>query len=218
MDGCKRGWVVLSQSPDGRPSVSVVREFGGLLENGYRLLVVDIPIGLLDRGTRLADRAAREILKARSCCVFTAPIRPMLGCQNYLEAKACRQKIDGKSLTRQAWAIIPKIIQVDLLLNPGTQTRIREGHPEVSFAQMNHGQALPKSKHTAEGQQARISLLTKHFPDVVPLVRQHSSIAEDVLDALAMLWTAHRISSGRALRLPAAPETDSRGLLMEMWA
>jgi predicted RNase H-like nuclease len=49
-------------------------------------------------------------------------------------------------------------------------------------------------------------------------VRQHSSIAEDVLDALAMLWTAQRISSGRALRLPAAPETDSRGLLMEMWA
>ncbi len=208
----------MSQSPDGRPSISVVPEFGGLLQNGYKLIVVDIPIGLLDRGTRLADRAAREILKGRSCCVFTAPIRPLLRCQNYPEAKACRQKIDGKSLTRQAWAIVPKIIQVDLLLSSKTQTRIREGHPEVSFAQMNQGQALLKSKHTTEGQQTRIRLLTKHFPDVLHITRQHNPIAEDVLDALAMLWTAQRISSGQALRLPAAPETDSRGLLMEMWA
>src|SRR6266581_2662415 len=215
VDGCKNGWVIASQDADGRPAVNLVSHFGEILDYDHKLVVVDIPIGLLDRGTRLADQAARRILKGRACCVFTAPLRPMLACRDYSEAKGCRQKIDGKGLAKQAWAITTKIVEVDRLIRSETQSRIREGHPEVSFAQMNRGQALARSKHTPEGQHERISLLTTHFPGLPHLVQKYSRLAEDVIDAFAMLWTAHRICNKQALALPEKSETDARGLLMQ---
>lgn len=147
VDACKNGWVIASQGADGRPAVNLVPHFGKVLDYEHMLVVVDIPIGLLDRGTRLADRAARGILKGRSCCVFTAPLRPMLACRDYPEAKECRQKIDGKGITKQAWAITKKIGEIDRLISSEAQSHIREGHPEVSFAQMNRGAALARSKH-----------------------------------------------------------------------
>jgi predicted RNase H-like nuclease len=209
---------MVSQAPEGNPVVNLVSEFATVLEGGHEVIVVDIPIGLLDKGTRLADCAARQTLKKRSCCVFTAPLRPMLACQDYLEAKVCRQTIEGKGLTKQAWGIVPKIAEVDRLVSPETQTRLKEGHPEVSFAQMNQGDAVRRSKHTIEGHQARTRLLTAYFPGVDFLIRQHARIAEDVIDAFAMLWTAQRIRDRRALALPGESQKDSRGLVMQIWA
>jgi predicted RNase H-like nuclease len=218
VDGCKRGWVVVSHSPDGNFAVKVFPQFAAVLEDVHDVIVVDIPIGLLDKGTRMADCAARRALKGRSCCVFTAPLRPMLASRDYSEANACRQRIEGKGLTKQAWAILAKIAEVDQLVTPERQARIKEGHPEVSFAYMNRGQALHSSKHTTEGHQARITLLTIYFPNIASLVQEHERIAEDVVDAFAMLWTAQRVSEGRALALPGEPQRDSRGLLMQIWA
>jgi predicted RNase H-like nuclease len=142
----------------------------------------------------------------------------MLACRDYSDAKRCRQPIDGKGLTKQAWAIIPKIAEVDDLISPEIQIRIKEGHPEVSFAQMNGGEPLCSSKHTIEGQQGRVRLLATYFPNIACFVQQHNRIAEDVIDAFAMLWTAQRIRNGRASTLPVVPQKDSRGLLMQIWA
>jgi predicted RNase H-like nuclease len=42
---------------------------------------------------------------------------------------------------------------------------------------------------------------------------------DDILDALAALWTARRIQSGSATRLPSGPEErDAFGLPMQMLA
>src|SRR5437016_6414156 len=169
VDGCKHGWVVVSKTSDVL-TVQVASQFGMVLEDRHRLVVVDIPIGLLEKGTRMADSAARQLLKRRSCCVFTAPTRPMLLCASYAEAKACRLSVDGKSLSKQSWAIMPKIAEVDILVDRHAQTRVREGHPEVSFAQLNLGRPLQASKHSSEGQRARIALLSEHFPDVSSFV------------------------------------------------
>jgi predicted RNase H-like nuclease len=217
-DGCKDGWVIVSEACDGRVVVDVVPNFPQVLERRHQLVVVDIPIGLLDEGTRLADREARRLLKRRSCCVFTAPLRPMLTCSDYAEARKCRRTIEGKGLTKQAWAIMPKIREVDVLLTPERQSWVREGHPEVSFAQINNGEAVTLSKHTAEGRRERMSLLTKHFSTVASHVQMYSRIAEDIIDAYAMLWTASRIREGRAVASPEQSPRDSRGLLMQIWA
>ena len=40
--------------------------------------------------------------------------------------------------------------------------------------------------------------------------------ADDFLDACATAWTANRLATGRAERLPADPATDPRGLRMEI--
>ena len=40
---------------------------------------------------------------------------------------------------------------------------------------------------------------------------------DDLLDAMAILWTADRYATGAAERLPESPEVDERGLRMEIW-
>jgi len=218
VDGCKNGWVIVSETHDGYIAVDVVSDFQRVLDCKYDLVVIDIPIGLLEGGTRLADQEARRLLKRRACCVFTAPLRPMLTCTDYLAARQCRLGIEGKALTTQAWAIIPRIIEVDRLLTIESQSQVKEGHPEVSFAHMNSGDVLASSKHKIEGRRLRLSLLARHFPDVTLNVEKHSRIAEDVIDAYAMLWTAQRIRHNRALALPERAPSDARGLLMQIWA
>lgn len=91
VDGCKSGWVVASETRSGQVAVDVVSCFSEVLGRDYRLLVVDVPIGLLEHGTRLADQEARGLLKQRACCVFTAPPRPMLDCADYPEARKLRR-------------------------------------------------------------------------------------------------------------------------------
>jgi len=218
VDGCKDGWVIVSETHEGQPAIGIASDFQRVLQCEYGLIVVDVPIGLLNRGTRLADQESRRLLKGRACCVFTAPLRPMLTCLDYPEARKCRLQIEGKSLTKQAWAIMPKIIEVDSLLIPKSQPRVREGHPEVSFAHLNGGNGLALSKHSEGGRRERIALLAKHFPDIASRLKKHARVAKDLIDAYAMLWTAHRIRDGRAVALPEHAPRDTRGLLMQIWA
>src|SRR5438045_2883085 len=109
IDGCKNGWVIVSEAHGGQVAIEVAPDFQSVLDRKYDLVLVNITIGLLDSGTRLADQEARRLLRRRACCVFKAPLRPMLNCADYSEARKLRLQIEGKSLTRQTWAIVPKI-------------------------------------------------------------------------------------------------------------
>jgi predicted RNase H-like nuclease len=218
VDGCKDGWMIVSETREGQTATAVASDFRQILDGKYELVVVDIPIGLLESGTRLADRQSRRLLRGRACCVFTAPLRPMLLCADYPQARACRLRIESKGVTKQAWATVPKIIQVDRLLTPEAQSRVREGHPEVSFAHLNDGKPLALSKHSTEGRRKRIALLKEHFPNIASEVQRHSRVAKDLIDAYAMLWTARRIRDGWSVTLPEHAPRDTRGLLMQIWA
>ncbi len=142
----------------------------------------------------------------------------MLECTNYDQARQCRLRVEGMSLTKQSWAIMPKIKEVDGVINPELQKIVREGHPEVSFALMNGGKPLSKSKHTYAGQQDRMKLLQSTFPETALSVEQYRSWRNDVIDAYSLLWTARRISEGEAVALPENSTVDARGLLMQIWA
>jgi predicted RNase H-like nuclease len=160
IDGCKNGWVVIWER-DETISMEFVEHLHDILDRKPKIAVIDIPIGLLEIGTREADRKARQILKSRSCCVFTAPIRPLLQCATYDLARQCRHQLEGKSVTRQAWAILDKVKGTDKSVTPLLQQTIKEGHPEISFAFMNGGTPLSDSKHSSAGQQARIRFLSQ---------------------------------------------------------
>jgi predicted RNase H-like nuclease len=78
--------------------------------------------------------------------------------------------------------------------------RVLECHPEVTFAALG-GMVLPR-KTTTAGVGRRIAALRGwvdaaaalgDVPDGVPVV--------DALDALACLWTAERVATGRASRI-----------------
>jgi predicted RNase H-like nuclease len=125
----------------------------------------------------------------------------MLNARTHSEACSLRELIDGKRCSRQAFEITTKIAEVDALMTRHLQSRVREGHPELSFATMSGGAPVMDRKRSAAGRAARLAALRPHFPeiDIAANGRRPAGVgADDVLDAYAMLWTARRLDAGSA--------------------
>ena len=226
-DGCKGGWAVICESADGRISWEVVPTVRALLDssNPPELLALDIPIGLMSSGSRECDTAARQLLgQPRGRSVFTAPIRPMLAASSYSDACAIGRQIEGRALSKQAWAILPKIREVDALLrgDASLRDRVHEVHPELCFFHLAGGQPVVAKKRSPEGQARRAGLLRMEFGTDIDAAlgarRDLRCEADDILDAFVALWTARRIRFGTAKCLPEVPPRDECGLPMEMLA
>lgn len=226
LDGCRGGWVVVVELDNSIQGlvVSSVAELLNLL-NPNALVAIDIPIGLTDSGPRLCDVAARKVLKApRASSVFPAPIRSVLKARTYGDARNICQEVIGKGISQQAFAIIPKVREVDDLMqsSPEIRSRVREVHPEVSFAYWNDGRPMSASKRTAAGAAERERLIDAFWPGVRTELREilpRGRVKRDDLnDAFAALWTARRIASAAAVSLPEKPAVDSIGLRMEIVA
>jgi predicted RNase H-like nuclease len=218
VDGCTDGWLAVIERQDDDFEVRKFPSFSRIVDDlDLQLIVIDIPIGLTERGPRLSDIEARRFIGPRGSSVFPAPLRPMLAAKDYPEACSTRFGIEHKRCSKQLWAITPKIREVDGCMNPDLQGRVYEGHPEVSFACMNGG-CLNHSKHKAEGREQRVALLEKHFPDLRSRLVALSELKADgdIIDAFACLWTARRLSRGNARRFPLEPPLDARGLRMEI--
>ena len=188
------------------------------------VVAVDAPIGLVERGARACDLAARAVLGPRRSSVFPAPLRPLLAAASYAEASRLRRAIEGKGLSRQTWAIVPKIVELDLLLrgNAAARAALREVHPEVSFLKLNRDRPLQASKRKPEGRAERLALLRAWCGDAIDRAlaerRALACAADDVLDAFAALWSAERIARGAAISLPPEPPRDACGLPMAITA
>lgn len=221
VDGCKGGWVLVAEDRAGVRTIVRVETMGDILAaNEIELAIVDIPIGLMDDEPRAADREARRFLGARGCCVFPAPYRSVVTASNYLEACTLRERIDGKRMSQQAFGILAKIREVDSAISRDLQGRVRKGHPEVTFAVLNGGAAVPVPKKTRSGRAQRRWLLQSHFSELAETDRKPPKGAsmDDLLDAYTMLWTARRVWQGNHLTFPSAPQIDSRGLRAEILA
>lgn len=223
VDGCPAGWYAVQLRPGLREIEGTVHaRFDFLLQAcpAPACVAVDIPIGLRESGERACDQAARERLGARASSVFAAPLRGVLGATSHEEASARRRAIEGKGMSIQAYNILRKVEEVDAALRaaPVQAQRVHETHPEVCFLQMNAGQPLAHGKKTAAGRALRLALLAQHFPGQAErLLDEHPRRevqADDVLDALACLWTARRLVRAQALSLPAPPPRDAFGLRM----
>src|SRR5216684_123056 len=150
VDGCRAGWLCVHQRGD-EISAEVFVTFRHLLKHlpATTLIAVDIPIGLPTSGERTCDRMARQLLGVpRASSVFPAPVLAVARETDYLAACAKHKNIDGRALSRQAFAILPKILEVNELLwsNEVIRDRVKEIHPEVSFATWNSGRAMRHRK------------------------------------------------------------------------
>jgi predicted RNase H-like nuclease len=236
-DGCRGGGWVVARSD--RKLAGIRFELCENLENVLRarpakgiIAVLDVPIGL-SRQPRDCDLAARQHLKHRRSSVFRPPCRETCKFAAHSEgshdvrhraASALNKRIMGRGISRQAFSIAQRIWEVDCCITPALQRRIREGHPELSFAVMR-GSAMRYNKRTPEGVRERLRYLraagVPQF-NLVELRRQlgRGCVAvDDVLDAAAMLWTAWRVARGTAVRFPERPSApDARGLDMAIWA
>ena len=161
VDGCPGGWVAAVERAH-TVEIVVVRSLRELLEREpFRVVALDMPIGLTDAGPRPADVRARAFLgPRRGTSVMPAPLRAAATASSHAEATALRRKVEGKGVSVQAYGIYPKVAEVDALLRSSEAAReaLVEGHPEVSFALLAGAPVLAK-KRTPEGAALRRALL-----------------------------------------------------------
>lgn len=217
VDGCRAGWTVaLADSHDATVVevvvVSTFAEVVARLDRDVATIAVDMPIGLPDAGTRACDVAARRLLGPRRSSVFPAPPRPLLDCTAYHEALRRKRSIDGTGLSKQAFHLLPKIVEVDAAITPELQERVVEAHPELAFRRL--AGAPLESKHRRDGLDQRVRLVQR-FVGARPPARLRGSGPDDVLDAVALTVTARALERGAAERLGDGSR-DARGLVMEI--
>jgi predicted RNase H-like nuclease len=201
------------------PRVEVVADLGLVIERLERGLLaaaaIDIPIGLPPDSSRPVDHEARRRLGPRKSSVFPAPMRRVLEATTYEEACQISRAACGRAVSRQLFAILPKIREVDALQSPALQDRLFEMHPEVSLTELA-GTPMQFHKSTGEGRHERLHALRSAFPEVGTIadLRPRGTQPDDVLDALVGAWTAQRFVAGHHVRLGG--ETDETGLRMEI--
>jgi predicted RNase H-like nuclease len=198
VDAARGGWIAVALE-DGRFRDAVLeRRFPALLERypDAEVVGVDVPIGLPARGTRRrADVEARSLVGARRSSVFFTPARGALEAPTY----ALAREIDP-STSAQGWALRNAILDVARV----HEERVREVHPEVSFALLA-GKPLVFAKRTWNGHRERLSLLRRAEIRIPDRLDAGLAAADDVLDAAVAAWTAVRIAQGEHKTLPADP-------------
>lgn len=217
-DWFKGRWIVALEDDGGSARLEIAASLRELVERpGLRAALIDVPIGLPERGPRQCDVLARRFIGPRRSSVFPAPLRSMLGAASYKEACARRYAVEGKKCSRQLFGILPLVENVDDTIDPPLQDRVREGHPEVSFTAMA-GQPIDSYKGTPAGWMERMNALRTHFPDLEGIIDRLGLPAAtiDALDALSLLWSARRLIRGENEIFPALAEVDARGLRMEI--
>lgn len=227
-DGCPAGWLVVFRSIVGqRPRAQIFEKIAEAFKEPEmpKLIAVDIPIGLLktsQKGGRKADIEAREILNLRKSSIFPAPSRPVLKARSHRQAKDIERRNSNppKSLSKQVLNLLDKIRELDAIAASHSET-IFECHPEVSFWAMNNKREMFLPKKKLNGFNERCKILAQNQYDHSFLTtrvgsKEHSR--DDFADACAAAWTAERIFKKKAIRFPADPELDDRGIDMAIWA
>jgi len=227
VDGCRGGWLAaMSDGVDGAVSWRQLTSFRELYDDGDAdVIAIDIPIGLPDAGSRACDREARRLLGARRASVFAAPIRPVLGCATYAEARDVLARLGGASMSAQAYGIVRAVRDVDECVTHSDDDRVVETHPELAFVTLARatGRTPPAyGKKTSAGHAERLALLSAVWADAAALVASapRPAAADDAADALVCLWVAHRWARGErhtlgdgsrdARRLPMRIAPDPR--------
>jgi len=240
VDGCAAGWVAVTLGPPvtglvgpgGPTDPEAAAALAGAVPADGPLVVkvtvaatldllplaavtgIDMPLGLLGTGWRDADRLARRALGRRGVTVFAIPPRAVWQCQSYAEANRLCRELTGKGFSAQAWGLRRKIIEADQFRRRTAagphEVRLYEVHPELSFAALA-GAPLPDTKHTPAGLAVRRDLLTRTGITLPPRVA--GAAEDDLLDAVAVAWSARRIAAGTAVTLtgrdqPADDETQ----------
>ena len=143
-----------------------------------------------------------------------------------------REKFRNKGLAAQAFGIAPKIAEMDEFMRTrdAASPEIREVHPEICFWALNEQQPMSHKKSNSEGCEERLATLRRcaqeiNGVDVDAIFKKargkwtKTRVADDdILDALAAAITAKIVSQNgdRLGTLPENPQTDSKGLPMEM--
>lgn len=211
---CADGWVVAAAKLVGislHPEpASVVPSLRDVLDHipSYAVIALAAPIGLPPepvRGGRTCDREARRLVGfPRLGAIASAPGRSEL----------TRPSARVDAVTRRR---LPRFAEVDAEVQPYRQRTVYAVHPELCFFQLAGDRPLTASKSSPAGLAERTDLLVRRVPGIARALAEpvKGASTPQLLDALAALWTARRISARSAARIPVDPEWDDAGLRME---
>lgn len=211
-------WVVASAKMAGATFAPeeprIFDSFAEVLDDrpSFSAIVVNAPIGYVEKpgmGARTCEREARKLLGRRASAIHRSPTRAALE-----EDGAWA----GDHLDAVSAMLLPRYREVAAQMSPFRQRVVYEGHPELSFFQLNGDTALRYSKKTESGRGERREILMSKIPGVSKILdaELESVPRKHLLDAAALLWTARRVFGHAARRLPSDAEWDSEGLRMEI--
>jgi predicted RNase H-like nuclease len=214
IDGIKDGWVGVWIDESRALGYKKSRWLDDLLVEPYTRAMIDIPIGLPEKGNRQCDRDAKKLVGPR---VFLGARWDVWSFGRYDEANEFYRKNHEPGISIQLWSIRDKLREANEIVTPERQQRVLETHPELVFWRLNNC-GIAERKKTVEGRNRRISLLKplgfEQLEAWVTNLRGTGIKPDDLLDACAGAVAArehgHRVP-------PAEPEKDPRGLRMEMW-
>jgi len=223
IDGSKNGWVGVKQNlkHEGSSKVLFSNKLIDFISLDIELIIIDMPIGLdknIQQGGRLVDKEARKKLLKRKSSIFNAPIRDVLKAKSYNEANSI-SKSKGLGISKQSWNLVPKINELDQIMQIKIRPQIYESHPELCFQTMNEDE-LRFSKKENLGIKERKKILIKNGFDRKflnkNLKKNKNYHPDDFLDACALSWTAKRVINQQNLNLPEDPEKDELGIIMQI--
>ncbi|WP_299686585.1 DUF429 domain-containing protein [uncultured Vibrio sp.] len=230
IDGCKLGWIAWIVCNNEIPRLKVVNTLDELVDDltGATTLI-DMPIGFSDSLTpdRLCDKAARRFLTSkRGSSVFPVPCREAVYQTGYIAACSANVEQLDKKFSKQTWGIVPKIRELDELIEAHPSLSIRESHPEVVFAALK-GEPLTFSKRTKQGQEERLAIIQQLAPQwcegvslAISYTKRKDVAVDDIYDAFVLMLIAYN-----APRLSTLPEpsyvageadTDQSGRVREI--
>jgi len=224
----EESWLAVSFTEAGYEEATVFDGIGdcwAAYEEDARLLLVDIPIGLVESGdpSRRCDALARELLGPRSGTVFDPPVREAARKRRYSTADRVHERKAGEALSEAAFERSDAIAMCDELLQevPEAAVVIRSAHPELCFRAFAN-EPLEHDATTAAGYAERMRTLARQDRDAPPVVQKvaeattgHDVSVAAVLDAVVLAYTAAP-GGGELQTLPAEVPIDASGLPIEL--
>jgi len=223
IDGYRHGWVVVALD-DGQRTIAYVPSIRAALAGPFDAAMIDMPIGLPERGNRACDTQGKALLGAAGSRVFLGARRPLFDFQSAADANTWAFSVGKKGISCQLWCLLKKMREVEAAIAPARQSVVLECHPELVFFRLNGGKPVSASKKSPEGVAARTNLLLQDgfaaLPDWLQARtrnpfdgRAPGAGKDDVLDACACAIAAR----DKARRIPEDPPCDAWGLRMEIW-
>ncbi len=211
IDGIPGGWVAVYLSGEGRQRFAYGKSAAQLLSDPYERAMIDMPIGLPERGYRQCDIEARALVGPR---VFLGARWGVWAFETLNEANTYYSKEEGvgRGISMQLFCIRDKLRELNEVPVP---PRLFEAHPEMIFWRIA-GRVL-ESKKTQQGRDERRRLLEKNGIREIGRwleQRQRTGIrSDDLIDACACALAARDSTD----TVPPGGGLTDRGVRAEIW-
>lgn len=211
LDGIPGGWVAVYLNSDGSQRFAHAKWASQLLSVPYNRAMIDMPIGLPDRGYRQCDLEGRALVGPR---VFLGARWGVWKFETLEKANAHYWKEEGvgRGISMQLFCIRAKLQELNEAPIP---PRLFEAHPELIFWRMA-GRVLD-SKKTQQGRNDRIELLESNGIKEVRrwlAERRGTGIGrDDLIDACACALAARDSTES----LPIGGKRTEGGNWGEIW-